>query len=75
MTKTGPSCAATTHSKLNAWLTKDVFPAIGSKPIGGIIPREVLTMLQKVEARGTIDSGHQIQQLCERVFRFAVASG
>ncbi len=75
MDKTEASRAATTHAKLNAWLTKDVFPAIGSKPIGGISPRDVLVMLQKVEARGTIDSAHQIKQLCGRVFRFAVATG
>ena len=75
MTKTEPSRAATTHSKLSAWLNKDVIPAIGSKPISSITPREVLLMLQKVEARGTIDSAHQIKQLCGRIFRFAVASG
>lgn len=73
--KTETSRAATTHCKLTAWLTKDVFPMIGSKPIAGIIPRDVLTMLQKVEARGTIDSAHQIKQLCGRVFRYAVATG
>ena len=75
MDKTKPTRAATTHSKLNTWLLKNVFPSIGSKPIGGISPREVLAMLQKIEARGTIDSAHQIKQLCGRIFRFAVASG
>ncbi len=75
MEKTEPSRAATTHGKLNAWLIKDVFPTIGSKPIADISPRNVLAMLQKVEARGTIDSAHQIKQLCGRIFRFAVASG
>ena len=75
MKKTEASRAATTHGKLSAWLTKDVFPAIGSKPIASTSPRDVLTMLQKVEARGTVDSAHQIKQLCGRIFRFAVATG
>ena len=73
--KTEASRASTTHDKLTAWLNKDVFPAIGSKPISTIGPRDVLAMLQKVEARGTVDSAHQIKQLCGRIFRFAVATG
>lgn len=75
MDKTELSRAGSTHEKLSAWLNKDVFPSIGNKPISTIKPTEVLAMLQKIEARGAVDSAHQIKRLCARVFRFAVGLG
>jgi integrase len=67
--------AASTIEKNTAWLERNVFPAIGALPIASIGPRDVLAMLQKIEARGAVESAHKIKQLCGQVFRFAVASG
>jgi integrase len=75
MDKTKASRAPSTHVKLSAWLNKDVIPCIGSRPISTLKPRDVLLMLQRIEARGAVDSAHQIKQLCGRIFRFAVATG
>jgi len=44
-------------------------------PISEIGPRDVLLSLQKIEARGALESAHKIKQLCGQVFRFAVAGG
>ncbi|MBV5349691.1 integrase, partial [bacterium] len=44
-------------------------------PVSTIKPRDVLLALQKIEARGAIESAHKIKQLCGQVFRHAVASG
>ena len=44
-------------------------------PIFTIKPRNVLTALREIEARGAIESAHKIKQLCAQVFRFAVAAG
>nr|WP_233410404.1 site-specific integrase [Rugamonas sp. CCM 8940] len=57
------------------WLSNNVFPFIGKKPISAITPRDVLSALQKIEDRGVIDSAHRVKQICGQVFRFAVASG
>jgi integrase len=67
--------AASTIEKNTTWLERNVFPAIGALPISSIGPRDVLAMLQKIEARGAVESAHKIKQLCGQVFRFAVASG
>jgi integrase len=73
--KTAANRAKTTQTKVAAWLQKDVYPYIGKMPIASIGPRDVLTMIRKIEVRGAIDSAHRIKQLCGQVFRFAVATG
>lgn len=73
--KTAANRAASTQEKVTTWLQKDVFPSIGGKPISIIGPRDVLAAVQKMEARGAIDSAHRVKQICGQVFRFAVATG
>lgn len=73
--KTQALRAASTQDKVTGWLQRSVFPYIGSTPIGTLTPRDVLTCVQRVEARGALDSAHRVKQICGQVFRFAVASG
>jgi integrase len=73
--KTKSERAATTQEKVQNWLAKDLFPAIGSLPISTIKPRDVLVAVQRIEARGANESAHRVKSLCGRVFRFAVAIG
>lgn len=75
MKKTAVDRAQSTQDKNTAWLEKNVFPSIGKMPISSISPRDVLAMLQKIEARGAIESAHKIKQLSGQVFRHGVASG
>ena len=72
--KTAVDRADSTQAKNVSWLEKNVFPAIGSMPISAIKPLDVLATLQKIEARGAIESAHKIKQLCGQVFRFAVSN-
>ncbi|MGV8893170.1 MAG: tyrosine-type recombinase/integrase [Burkholderiaceae bacterium] len=71
--KVAASRSASTQDKVTAWLEHDVFPFIGNMPISTIKPRDVLTAVQKMEARGAIDSAHRVKQVCGQVFRFGVA--
>jgi integrase len=73
--KTAADRAESTQEKVTNWLEKDVFPSIGKKPISTIGPRDVLATVQKIEARGAIDSAHRVKQICGQVFRYAVATG
>jgi integrase len=73
--KTAANRAPSTQEKVSTWLEKNVFPFIGDKPITAIGPRDVLTAVQKMEARGAVDSAHRVKQICGQVFRYAVASG
>lgn len=73
--KTATNRVESTQGKLTTWLEKDIFPYIGSKPIIEIGPRDVLAAVQKMEARGAIETAHRIKQICGQVFRYAVATG
>lgn len=53
----------------------DVFPWIGTRPIGEIEPPELLTVLRRIEARGAIETAHRTKDACGQVFRFGIASG
>lgn len=73
--KTRTSRAQITQTKITTWLQNHVFPFIGKMPISTVGPRDVLAAIQKIEARGAIDSAHRVKQICGQVFRYAVATG
>lgn len=52
-----------------------VFPWIGKKPIAGIKPPEMLSVLRRIESRGTLDTAHRVKIICGQVFRYAVSTG
>jgi integrase len=72
--KTAALRAATTQEKVTAYLEHDVFPVIGNAPIAALKPRDVLLCVQRIEARGALDTAHRVKQICGQVFRFAVAA-
>jgi len=73
--KTKATRVESTQGKLTTWLEKDIFPTIGNKPVSTIKPRDVLQAVQKMEARGAIETAHRIKQICGQIFRYAVATG
>ncbi|WP_426174239.1 tyrosine-type recombinase/integrase [Massilia sp. TWR1-2-2] len=75
LAKTAADRAISTQEKNTAWLERNIFPVIGAMPVSTIKPRDVLSALHIIEARGAIESAHKIKQLCGQVFRFAVAGG
>ena len=56
-------------------LEKDVFPAIGNRPVSEIKAPDVLKMIQNIEARGVIETAYRIKIVCGQVFRYATATG
>lgn len=56
-------------------LEMDVFPWLGSRPIGSITPPEVLDVLRRIEFRGVIETAHRVKENCGQVFRYAVSIG
>jgi len=55
-------------------LEKDVFPAIGKRPIGEIKAPEVLRVLRQIETR-SLEVMHMVKSTCGQVFRYAVSIG
>nr|WP_315400349.1 integrase arm-type DNA-binding domain-containing protein [uncultured Duganella sp.] len=75
LTKTAADRAANTQKKVTVALENNIFPFLGKDPIASITPLAILATIQKMEARGAIDTAHRVKQICGQVFRFAVATG
>ena len=73
--KTAADRGANTQGKVTSALENNVFPFLGKMPISTIKPLDVLATVQKMEARGAIDTAHRVKQICGQVFRYAVAAG
>ena len=66
---------AITDTKLKSWLSRDVLPQLGHRPISEIKTTDVLTVLRKMEARGVFDSVLRVKQIISRIMKFAVREG
>jgi integrase len=56
-------------------LERDVFPWIGEKPITGVTAPELLSVIQRIEKRGALETAHRALGNCGQVFRYAIATG
>ncbi len=65
--------AETTMQK-NRWLIELVRPSLGNRPVSEISPMEVLLTLQKVEARGRLETARRLRSTIGTVFRYAIAT-
>ncbi len=64
------------HStKVLARLEQNVFPWIGTVPVGGVSAPELLKTIRRIEERGALESAHRILGCCGQVFRYAIATG
>jgi len=63
------------RTRVYARFVNDIFPAIGSRPIAEITPKELLKVILKIEERGAKDTAHRTLGSCSQVFRYAVSSG
>lgn len=62
-------------AKIMRSLEVDVFPQIGDRQINDIRPPEVLAMLRKIEARGTLETLKRVRQRVRDIFTFSIAEG
>lgn len=65
----------TTATAVMQRMQRNFFPFIGAKPIDEVTAPEILALLRKVEARGTISSAHDLKHACSGVMRYAIATG
>lgn len=70
-----PGWAAVYHGDTVKRFEAFVFPTIGRQPIASITAPELLPLLRKVEARGTLVTAHKVLRACGQVFRYAIATG
>ncbi|MES2347139.1 MAG: integrase arm-type DNA-binding domain-containing protein [Pseudomonadota bacterium] len=75
LSKTEADRAVSTQEKISGWIHKNLLPYLGTLPISSLRPRDILVTVQRMEARGAVESAHRVRQVCGQIFRFAVASG
>lgn len=56
-------------------LERFIFPYLGDRPIDGITAPDVLTVLRRIEERGTVETAHRMRTITGQVFRYAQATG
>lgn len=64
-----------TIKNTQAKLDKHIFPWIGSLSIEEIEAQDILSLVQRVEKRGTIETAHRLKMLCSQIFRYGIALG
>ena len=73
--KMRPRWVASHADKIIRRFEKDLFPWIGTRPVGEVTAPELLAVLRRIEERGALDTAHRAHQNCGQVFRYAVATG
>lgn len=64
------------HAKrMLSQLERDLFPWIGDREMSEIQPMELLAVLQKVEARGAIETADRALMLCRQIWRYWLPMG
>lgn len=70
-----PRWAESTRYKAKLYLENDLIPNIGSRPLKAISRPDLVELVRKVEARGTLNAAGKIRQWLHQIFRFGLASG
>ena len=73
--KQKPGWAISHADKIIARLENDVFPWLGSRAIAEITAPDVLSVLRRIEGRGTNDTAHRAKSNISQVMRYAIATG
>jgi integrase len=73
--KRARSWARNHASKVLGRLNADLIPWLGATPIANITNKDLLSVLQRVEARGAVDSARRIRQNLELIFDYAEETG
>jgi integrase len=72
---TSPRWAESTARKSRLYLENDIIPIIGGRPVKAITRPELVELVRKVEARGTLNAAGKIRQWLHQIYRFGLASG
>lgn len=56
-------------------LKQDALGELGTRPLAGIEPLDVVAVIRKVEERGALDVAKRLRQKISEVFQFAIAMG
>lgn len=67
--------SADTIDTMQRRLEAHVFPHIGTRDVKVLTSQELLTVLRRIEERGTFELAHRVRSICSRVLRYGKATG
>jgi integrase len=70
-----PRWAAIYHNDTLKRFETFIFSTIGRTPIQEVTAPQLLALLRKIEARGTVETAHKVARACGQVFRYGIAAG
>ncbi|MGV6954702.1 tyrosine-type recombinase/integrase [Pseudomonas chlororaphis] len=70
-----PRWAESTIYKAKLYLENDLIPGIGARPVKAITRPDLVELVRKVEARGTLNAAGKIRQWLHQIFRYGLAKG
>lgn len=70
-----PRWAESTAYKAKLYLENDLIPSIGDQPVASITRPDLVELVRKVEARGTLNAAGKIRQWLHQIFRYGLAKG
>ena len=73
--KIAPSLADATKEKIVRRLEVDAFPVIGNRPIASLAAADLISVIERIEQRGSVDIARRVHNYIGRVFRYAVGRG
>jgi integrase len=75
LAQTDAKRADNTNKTIKARLEADLLPWLGKRPVNEIKAPELLAVLRRVEARGSLIIAKRLRQIAGQIFRYAVATG
>lgn len=70
-----PKWAESTTRKAKLYLENDLLPDLGARLVKSITRPDLVDMVRKVEARGTLNAAGKIRQWLHQIFRYGLARG
>jgi integrase len=70
-----PTWSERTAKNMIQRLDADIFPQIGSRPIGELKHRDIIATLRKIEERGASEIAHRMKAVCSQIFSYAIQCG
>ncbi|WP_341304343.1 integrase arm-type DNA-binding domain-containing protein [Pseudomonas sp. TMP25] len=70
-----PRWAESTARKAKLYMENDLIPVIGARPVKAVTRPELVELVRKVEARGTMNAAGKIRQWLHQIFRYGLATG
>ncbi len=67
-----PTWTKSHSDRLIRLFERDLFPLLGKEPITEITPQQLLAVVQRIEARGALETAHRALGSCKQVFIYAM---